>query len=286
MNFLKGLLVSVLSLILFAAISTLAFAFMLNQTVMDPNFTAAEIDKVDIASLASSFYQVPNSAPNSAALNSAITASIKAAEPELKTELRAALYSTYDYFFSRNVNLNLNISLEPVKNNLKTTLRASLPPMSDAEFNQYFDQFTQNIPSSFTFDSSTSDASTIETLQEVRQSIAYYQYWWLTIPLILVLAAAIILLENNLRSSLRDLGINLFIFGAIGIASDYLLNRYATPSTVIPGLPAALSNWLNGFINDVLAPLNTFSIAVAVIGAVLIIVSFIVPKKEAAGAKN
>jgi hypothetical protein len=60
------------------------------------------------------------------------------------------------------------------------------------------------------------------------------------------------------------------------------LNRYVTPSAIVPGLPKALSDWLNGFINDINAPLNTFSIAVAVIGAVLIAVSFIVPKQEVA----
>lgn len=287
MKFLKGLLISLLSLILFGAIFALGFAFMLNQTVMDPNFTANEIDKMDMAALASSFIQVPDSAPDSAALNSAIAASIKAAEPELKNELRTATYTTYDYFFGRNNNLNINISLEPVRSNLKTTLRASLlksqPAMSDAEFNLYFDQFAQNIPPSLSFDSSSFDQSTVKMMQEIKQVIAYYQFWWVTIPLILLLALAIILLENNLSSSLRNIGFNLFLFGALGIAGDYLMKYLAGPNTLIPGLPAAAQIWFGQFLDDIFAPLNTFSIAVAVIGAVLIAGSFFVPKKENAG---
>jgi hypothetical protein len=307
MKFLKGLLISLLSFLLFIAISTLAFAFMLNQTVMDPNFTAAEVDKMDISSIVSSFIQVPDSGTEvnafipAATVNAAITSSIKSAEPELKSELRAALFETYDYFFSRSNNLNISISLESVKTNLKTTLRAALeksPPaqiggyqyntltptqINDA-FNSYFDQSTKTLLAPITIDSNTFDQSTMEMMQEVKQGIAYYQFWWLTIPLIFLIAVAIVLLENNLRSSLRNLGINLFLFGALGIAGDFLLKYFAGPSSVLPGLPAALQVWFVQLLDDVFAPLTTFSIAVAVIGAVLIIGSFFVPKKEAVGA--
>lgn len=307
MKFLKGLLISLLSFLLFIAISALGFAFMLNQTIIDPNFTAAEVDKMDISSIVSSFIQVPDSGTEvnafipAATVNAAITSSIKSAEPELKNELRAAIYNTYDYFLGRNDSLTISISLESVKTSLKSTLRTELqksPPaqiggyeyntlttaqINDA-FNSYFDQSTNNLFEPITIDSTTFDQSTMETVQEVKQGIAYYQFWWLTIPLILVLAVAIILLENNLRSSLRNLGINLFLFGALGIAGDFLLKYFAGPSSVLPGLPAALQVWFVQLLDDVFAPLTTFSIAVAVIGAVLIIGSFFVPKKEAVGA--
>jgi len=301
MKFFKGLLVSLLSLILFGAISALGFAFMLNQTVMDPNFTAAEVDKMDMAAVASAIIQVPDSGNNAntfipaTTVNAAITSSIKAAEPELKSELRTALFSTYDYFLGRSDSLNISISLDSVKNNLNSTLWTYIqksPPSQipsaqlQSYFNSYFDQSFGSLLSPIKIDSGKFDASTKNTTQQIKQYIAYYQFWWVTIPLILVLAVAIILLENNLRHSLRDLGINLFLFGALGIVSDYLLNRYATPSTVIPGLPAAVSSWLNGFLNDVAAPLNTFSIAVAVIGVVLFVVSFFMPKKEPVTTQN
>jgi RsiW-degrading membrane proteinase PrsW (M82 family) len=55
MKFLKGLLIGLLSLILFGTVSALGFAFMLNQTFMDPNFIAGEVDKMDIAAIARSF---------------------------------------------------------------------------------------------------------------------------------------------------------------------------------------------------------------------------------------
>jgi hypothetical protein len=298
MKFLKGLLIGLLSLILFGTVSALGFAFMLNQTFMDPNFIAGEVDKMDIAAIASSFIQIPDSGNDvntfipTATMNSDITSSIKNAEPGLKSELRTALFNVYDYFLGRSYSLNISISLDSFKNNLKTSLKASLlksPPSQingipyssipkatvETTFNSYFDEIARNIPSSLSLNSSAFD---------VKRGISYYQFWWLTIPLILVLAVAIILLENNLRISLRNLGINLFIFGALGIAGDFLLKYFTGPSIVLPGLPAALQVWLGQFLDDVFAPLNTFSIAVAVIGVALFVSSFFIPKKEEAGA--
>jgi len=48
-------------------------------------------------------------------------------------------------------------------------------------------------------------------------------------------------------------------------------------------IPAAMQVWLGQFLDDIFAPLNTFSIAVTIIGVVLIVASFLVPKKETAG---
>jgi len=306
MKFLKGLLLSLLNFLLFCSIIALGFAYMMNQTIMDPNFVNRQIDKLDIAAAVSSVISVPKTPSDaqtfidSNTLNNSIAAAIKSSEPELKDELNKAILGAYDYFLGKSNYLTIDISLSSVKKNLKSTLWSNfqksppsqisgvpysqIPPAQvEQVFNQYFDQFTQNIPSSFTLDTNKLNPATLKTIQDVKQYIGYYDIGWkLTIPLILVLAIAIVFLENNLRGSLRSLGINLFLFGALGVVSDFLLNRYATPSTVIPGLPAALSTWLNGFLNDVFAPLNVFSIAVASIGAVLFIVSFFIKKKETA----
>jgi len=45
------------------------------------------------------------------------------------------------------------------------------------------------------------------------------------------------------------------------------------------GLPTALQAWLPQFTSDLLAPLQTFNIAVAVTGLVLVIVSIVYPRK-------
>jgi hypothetical protein len=298
MKFLKVLLISLLNLILFAAISILGLAFMLNQTVMDPNFTANEIDKMDMAAVAGAFVQIPDNSndPNafipSSTVNAAINSSIKEAEPALKDELRVALFRTYDYFLGRTNSLNFSISLSPLRPSLKSTLWADLqksPPTQinglsraqvESAFNAYFDQSFGPLFSPVDVDSANFNTQTNNTVWDIKQGIAYYQFWWVTIPLILSLAVAIILLENNLRSSLRNLGFNLFVFGALGIAGDYLIKQLAGPSTLIPGLPAAAQLWLGQFIDDIFAPLNTFSIVVAIVGAVLIAWSFFVQDTE------
>lgn len=304
MKFLRGILLSLLSLLFFFSITMLGFAYMLNQTLMDPNFTAAEIDKLDIAALAGTLIQFPDQGTqafiSSATLNKAITESVKASETQIKNELRGAIFSAYDYFLGRKNDFSVVLSLESIKTSMKNNLWEALqknppaqvngipynsipPAQREQLFNQYFDQFAQNIPSSFTLDSSSLDPFTLDILKIVRQYVGFYQFGWkLLIPLILILAVAIILIEANLRSSLRSLGITLFIYGALGIVSDYLLKRFVSPSMTLPGVPASLDAWLTQFMDNVFAPLTVFSIAVASIGAVLFIVSFFIKKKETA----
>lgn len=277
----------------------LGFAYMLNKTLMDPNFTATEVDKLDIAALAGSLIQFPDQGTqasiSSATINKAITDSIKASEPQIKSELRGAIFSAYDYFLGRKYDFSIVLSLEPIKksmkNNLLDALKKNPPaqvsnlPLTQQEqvFNQYIDQFAQDIPSSFMLDSSNLDSSTLSLLKTVRQYVGFYQLGWkLLIPLILILAVAIVLIENNLISILRNLGINFFIYGALGIVSDFLLKRFVSPSLSVPGLPPSLDAWLTQFMDDLFAPLNMFSIAVAALGAVLFITSFFFKKKEAA----
>ena len=52
MQFLKGLAISVLSLILFLCLSTFSIVFMLNQTILNPDFITSQLDKLDLSSLA------------------------------------------------------------------------------------------------------------------------------------------------------------------------------------------------------------------------------------------
>lgn len=305
MKFLKGILLSLLNLLLFFSISMFGFAYIMNQTIMDPNFTVNELNKLDISAAVSSVISVPQTPSDaqtfidSKALNDSITAAIKSSEPELKDELDKAVRSAYDYFLGKSDYLTIDISLAGFKTNLKNTLRSSLqksppsqisgvpysqipPAQVEQVFSQYFDQFTQNIPPSFTLDTNKLDPQTVKTLQDVRRYIGYCDIGWkLTIPLIFIFAIAIILVESNLRASLRSLGINLFLFGALGIASDFALKRFA-PSMTLPGLPAALEVWLLSFMDNVFAPLNVFSIAVASIGAALFVASFFIKKKETA----
>jgi hypothetical protein len=298
MKFLKGLLLSLLNLLFFFAITSLGFAYMMNETLMKPEFTNAEIDKMDIAGVFGDLITAPATSPgqqaflDSATMNAALKTAIKNAEPELKNEIHTAVFNGYDYFQGRSNSLDISISLNPVQTSLKDVLWADFQKSPSAQvssipsstvqdtFNKSFDQSIKNMPSSIDINSNTFSPDTQKEVQSIKQYIGYYQtYWKLLIPIIILLAVAIILLEHNVKESLRSIGINLLFYALFGLAIDVLLGRFVTPSYSIPGLPPSLNTWFMHLMDDMMAPLNTFTIAVAIFGAVLVIASFFVKKK-------
>jgi len=48
MNFLKGLALSLLSFLLLLSLSIFGLALTLNQTILNPDFTISEVDRLDI----------------------------------------------------------------------------------------------------------------------------------------------------------------------------------------------------------------------------------------------
>ena len=52
MNFLKGLALSLLSFLFLLSLSIFGLALTLNQTILNPDFTISEVDRLDIPSLA------------------------------------------------------------------------------------------------------------------------------------------------------------------------------------------------------------------------------------------
>ena len=51
MQFLKSLAISLLSFLLFLSLSIFGLAFMLSQTILNPDFVVAELNQLDISSL-------------------------------------------------------------------------------------------------------------------------------------------------------------------------------------------------------------------------------------------
>ncbi len=59
MQFLKGLAISLLSLLLFLCLSTFSVVFMLNQTILNPDFITSQLHRLDLSSLAKKIYIEP-----------------------------------------------------------------------------------------------------------------------------------------------------------------------------------------------------------------------------------
>jgi len=297
MSFLKGLGVSILSFLLFLSLAVFGMVFTLNATLLNPDFVVAQVDKLPVSSLVREVAeeqiggQIP---PEAEFLEEAMYSAIAEEEPLIKEQVNAAIYSGYDYFLGRSERLHLAISLEPLKENLRDSLKQTfmqnLPPelagappaMVEQVFNQYYQQFSGQIPSDFEFDESSLDTETLSTIRQVREYISYTQavYYGL-IGLMVLLVLLIILIRRNVRGATRGLGITFLIYGALEYAGVFATRNFLPTSLPLGNIPSSLQPWLMGLLGDFVAPLETFSIALMAAGVVLLAVSFIYRPRRA-----
>ena len=296
MNFLKGLLTMLLTFLLFLALAAFGSLFALRSTLLDPDFVVAQVEKLDVAALAEEMTdfqsggQVP---PEASFLEEALYSAIVESEPQLKEQVSAAIYDGYDYLLGKSDRLNMVISLEPVKKGMRDKMwqlfqqnKESLPPevaalppqMLEQYFEEFYRQFEATIPSEFAIDESSVPPEIMALVDILRENARYIQtaYYGL-IALMVVLVAGIILLHRSVKGATRELGITFFIYGILEYAGVWATQRYL-PSMPMPDMPPSLQAWLNGFIADLIAPMQVLGIGLMVGGAVLIIVSIVYPR--------
>jgi len=296
MNFLKGLLKTLLTFLLFLSLAAFGTLFALRSTLLDPDFVVAQVEKLDMAALAEEMtdFQLSGQVPPEAAfLEEALYSAIAENEPQIKEQARAAIYSGYDYLLGKSEELNVVISFEPIKMGLRDRLwqlfqqnKESLPPevaalppeMLEQYFEEFYRQFESEIPSEFVIDESSLPPEMMALVDIVRENAGYMQtaYYGL-IALMVVLIMGIILLHRSVKGATRELGITFLIYGAIEYAGVWATQRYSS-SIPLPDIPPSLQTWLNGFINDLVAPMQVLGIGLMVAGAALVIVSIVYPR--------
>jgi len=279
MGFLKGLAISLLSFLLFLSLSIFGLVLMLNQTILNPNFIVTELNKLDVSALAEEFLseQIPQEV---------ISDTIADLEPWIKEQAGILTYSTYDYITGKSQSLSVAISLEPLKDNLWQAFLESPPPelaaVPQAELEQYFDESYEQLGIPDMFDESFFPTEVQMAMGQARQYVGYFQLGYkLLIVFIVLLIAGIILINRQVRSATRGLGIVFLSFGALEYAGIFIVNRLLGTQLMQLDLPPSLQAWLPQFLGDLLAPLGIFSIGVAVAGVVLIVVSIIYKRKPA-----
>ena len=287
MGCLKGLAVSLLSFLLFLSLSIFGVVLMINQTILNPDFVVSQVNKLDISALAEDFLaeQMPQEGEFMTEL---VSDSIVELEPWIKEKAGIFIYATYDYIMGESPTLSVEISLEPVKDSLKDNIRQAVlqspPPelagIPQAQFEQYFDEyyreFTADIPDTFEFNESSFPAEVQATIGQVREIIGYVQIGYIAlIGFMVLLILGIVLINWDVKRTTRSLGITSLIYGVLGyvgvFATKYLLETQLAQFEVPPSLQA----WLPQFIGDFLSPWEIFSIGMAVAGVVLIVVSFV-----------
>lgn len=289
---------------------SLDLALTLRNTIFSSDFLTSLVDELDISSLAreSLGEQLTEDVPEEIEylveyLDESLDDIIAELEPWIKEELIAAADPLVDYLLGESQSLNIVISLEPVKETLRGSLRdaflesppAELAGASQAELERYFDEdyqeFSEQIPSTFELDESLLGTETPakiaealaeaeERLEQARPYVGYFQLGYkLLIVFVLLLIAGIILINRQVRSSTRELGIVFLSCGIPWLVGIFVVKHLAGTQIAQLSVSSYLQELLPELVNDFLAPLLMFSIGLAVAGVVLIIVSIMYRRK-------
>jgi len=287
MKFLKGFALFILGSLLFLSLSTFGIAFMLNQTILNPDFVVSQVNKLDIASIAGDMLseQIPQ---GQEFLAGVVDDTIADLEPWLKEQTRNITYSAYDYLEGRSQNLSLVVSLEPMKESLRENLReavlqspppelAGLPPAEiESHLDEYYQQISQGIPPTFEINEASLGAGGMAQLEQAKQIIGYFHLAYnALIGLVLLLILLIILVSHEVRGSTREIGVNFLICGAFSYAGVFAAKNLSGTLLTQANMPAYLQTWIPQLLSDTLAPLEMYSIGLLAAGVVLLIVSFV-----------
>jgi len=296
-KFLKSLTLSLLSFLLFLSLALFGMVFVLNDTLLDPDFIAVQMDRLDVSSLAKELTeeqfsgQIPAEAK---ALEEALYGVIEDNEPQLKEQARYGIYSFYGYLTGESDRLSLTISLKAIKEDLRDRawqyFQQNLPPqlsglpqtMIEPYFDEYYQGFSAQIPSEFIIDESSLGPELMAQIEQARQYLSYIQVgYYALIGFMALLVLGIILINRNVKDTTRRLGVPLLTYGVLEYAGIWVA-KYFTPSySAMGGIPSSLQSWLTQLVDDLLAPLEVFSLGLLVSGIVLLIVSSVYKPRHA-----
>jgi len=156
MNALKRLGTGILSFLLLVSLSVFGMAFFINATVLQPDFVAGQVDKLDMTAVASDFSEdfIETERPQEAEfLRAAVSRVADDQEPWLKEQINIAVYDSYDYLLGKTDRFEITIPLDELKDNVKLSLWETLKDFlaSDASaipqslLMPYIDEYYQDI---------------------------------------------------------------------------------------------------------------------------------------------
>jgi len=112
MKILKGLALGLLAFLLFLSLSIFGWAFTLNSTILNPNFITAELDRIDVSSLAEEILSeqiLGEELPEE--LRSTLLDTIDRLESPVKEQLNATIHAIYNYLLGKKESPELALTL-------------------------------------------------------------------------------------------------------------------------------------------------------------------------------
>ena len=290
-SFFKSFGLAILDVLLLLSLSFSGLVFTLGQTFLNRDFTVAQVEKLDTAPLAEyiirdqviSHATIPISLPIDAFIAGAVNETVNDLEPWINQQARDITYSIYDYLEGKSQNLSVVIELESVKerlkNNISEAVIASPPPgltdMPPATIERYLEPFYDRIPSSFEIDEDWLGPYNMAQIDMLRQLVSHFHIvYYALIGFILFQILCIILINHEVRGSTRSLSVVFLGGGVVSYGAVWLAKDTIGAQSALPQVPVYLQTWLPQLMTDILSPMELYSYGLAVMGVVLLIVSF------------
>lgn len=157
MGVIKGIGTVIGCILLFAVLSLLSVAFLVNSTVLNAGFVKTQVNKLDISEITQDFIdeQLVNELPqDSELLFDVAYRAVEYEETAIKAQINTLIDSTYAYILSEADTLELTISLAEIKQDLQDHiwdiaidyLKAKMANMTEAEVDAYVQEIANQIP--------------------------------------------------------------------------------------------------------------------------------------------
>jgi hypothetical protein len=129
MKVLKGLGTGILSFLLLISLSVFGLAFLINSTLLNPDFIVAQADKVDMPALARDYLdeEISEEMPQEVEFLKEVAYDVIAdQEPWLKEQFGNAVYASYDFFLGKTDRFEIDIPLDKLKVDVRNSLWQAL----------------------------------------------------------------------------------------------------------------------------------------------------------------
>jgi hypothetical protein len=286
MTFLKSIALGLVGFWLFFTLSLLCLASTLNLTALNPQFAVAEVEKLDLESTVREM--LADRIPLEESYLTAIDNTITELKPWIDQQISEVISACYDYLLSRAENIDLNISIETLKSVLVDKLTQaylqSSPPeylrLSPSEKDRFIKEMQQQtldlFPSTIEINFETLGSEAKHIFEQGKTVMGYFRtvYYGL-IGLAILMLLLMILILRKLRVISRSMGIVFILVGAVSGISCLIIKNVLAPQMSAYDIIPQLQTWMPMVIKDIASPLAAFGIAFAIVGAILLGVSFI-----------
>lgn len=288
MHIVRGIFSGIFSFLLTITLIALGIVITFNLTILNPDFVISELNKMDSYSIIVNQVreQIPIEDPYIARIADETVTEL---EPWLKEQVNSVIYDGYAYL-KGNQELNIVIPLEElrtcVKDNVEQVVLESLPPelagASQSQIQAFlslvYAEIDNQIPPQIEINETLLGPDVTAQLQKARQIVGYIEISYkaligLTVLLILLIA---LLQWWHVKPITRYIGIPFTIAGALSLIGS-ILARSLIPgflSGTIPlEIPPEIMSILPPLITDITSPLQIYSIALLIVGIILIVLS-------------